>query len=166
MQPALERFVESWGALGALWGINRSTARVHALLLASDEPVHLDHIAERLSISRSNASMSLKELSGWGLVQRSTAPGDRRDFFAPERDAWLMCFKIVKERKKREYDPALAAVRAALFAADGVLGAKARARLGEIEQLLATVDRILEPVLTDPDKGRHLFGFFAEFLRR
>ena len=59
-QQAKEQFVESWGSLGMLWGINRSMARIQALLIASEQPLSLDDIAEHLQISRGNTSMSLK----------------------------------------------------------------------------------------------------------
>ena len=32
-----DRFIESWGAMGVLWGINRSMARIHALLVLADD---------------------------------------------------------------------------------------------------------------------------------
>ena len=53
-----DRFVEAWGSLGVLWGINRSMARIHALLVLADDPVELDTITKRLNISRGNASGS------------------------------------------------------------------------------------------------------------
>ena len=64
----LERFIESWGSMGVLWGINRSMARIHALIITSDDPVDLDTVSEELNISRGNASMCLKELRNWGVI--------------------------------------------------------------------------------------------------
>ena len=66
----IDRFVESWGEMGTVWGLNSSMARVHALLIVSEEPLSLDFISKRLKISRGNASMSLKELRAWGVVHR------------------------------------------------------------------------------------------------
>ena len=107
----VQRFVEAWGAMGSLWGINRSVARVHALLMASDGPISLDEIAERLQISKGNASMSLRELRTFGVVRQVEVPGDRRDFYVTEPDVWTMFFRILKERKRREFDPAIDAIR-------------------------------------------------------
>jgi DNA-binding transcriptional regulator GbsR (MarR family) len=166
VDPALRGFIETWGTMGSLWGINRSTARLHALLLASDEPLHLDQIAERLAISKGNASMSLKELCAWGLVERKNLHGDRRDYFTVEPDVWLTFFKIAKERKKREFDPALVGIRKALQSGDGGLSSEARKRLSEMEQLLETAERLLSIALADPAKGKHLFSFFSELLQK
>ncbi|HEX9399435.1 MAG TPA: MarR family transcriptional regulator, partial [Anaeromyxobacter sp.] len=102
----VKSFVEAWGAMGSLWGINRSVARVHALLMASEEPISLEEIAERLQISKGNASMSLRELRTFGVVRQVEAPGDRRDFYVTEPDVWTMFFRILRERKRREFDPA------------------------------------------------------------
>src|SRR5512146_713684 len=131
MNPdALAKFIDAWGAMGSLWGINRSVARVHALLMASEEPVSLDEIAERLQISKGNASMSLRELRTFGVVRQVEVPGDRRDFYVTEPDVWSRVFRILKERKRREFDPALEAIHRLLEQP----GAKGQV-LGRLEQM-------------------------------
>jgi len=54
------RFVNSWGTLGSAWGINKTMAQIHGLLMISSEPLSTDDIIEELGISRGNVSMSLK----------------------------------------------------------------------------------------------------------
>ena len=71
-----DRFIESWGSMGVVWGINRSMARIHAYMILSDEPVDLDKIAKKLNVSRGNASMCLKELRNWGVIKRMMNPLD------------------------------------------------------------------------------------------
>lgn len=163
--PLIDRFIESWGTLGAIWGISRSTARVQALLLVSDDPLQLDQIAERLAISRGNASMSLKELCAWGVVRRTNQHGDRRDYFSTEPDIWLMLLKVARERKKREFDPAVASLRDVL-ASSKILPAKVRVRLSELEKLFTTGDRLLQAFLSDENKAKHLLGFFSDMIFR
>lgn len=160
----VETFIESWGTMGALWGINRSMARIQALLIVSEEPLHLDQIAETLSISRGNASMSLKELRNWGVIHRVHVAGDRRDYFVPESDMWTMFFRIGKERKRREFDPVLSSLRALLAKENAVQGARSRARLVQAEAIASTVNRMAEIALADEGKARNIFGFFTEFL--
>jgi DNA-binding transcriptional regulator GbsR (MarR family) len=159
-KPALDRFVESWGSMGVLWGINRSMARVHALLLVSEEPLGLDDLAERLQISRGNVSMCLKELRSWGVIRRTHRPGERRDYYLPESDAWSMLFRIASERKKREYDPALAAIREALDEAD-LGGEEVRRRLRALEELLGTMDRVLVRLLANEEVSRAMLTFLT-----
>src|SRR4030095_14693202 len=78
---ALDRFVTAWSGLASLFGFNPSTARVSALLIGAATPLSLSEIAARLGISRGNASMCLKELRAWGVVQKVAQPADRQDWY-------------------------------------------------------------------------------------
>lgn len=156
----VHQFVEAWGAMGALWGINRSVARVHALLMATEGPLSLDEIAETLRISKGNASMSLRELRTFGVVRQVEAPGDRRDFYVTEPDVWTMFFRIMKERKRREFDPALDAIHQLLeqpSAKGEVLG-----RLQQMSDLLTTVESLANRFLKDPASSRAALSFMAD----
>ncbi len=155
----VQQFVEAWGAMGALWGINRSVARVHALLMATEGHLSLEEIAERLQMSKGNASMSLRELRTFGVVRQVEVPGDRRDFYVTEPDVWTMFFRILKERKRREFDPALDAIHQLLeqpSARGAVLG-----RLEQMSELLATVEGVVNRFLKDPASSRAALSFVA-----
>lgn len=164
-QEAQQQFVEAWGSLGMLWGINRSMARIQALLIASEQPRSLDELAEQLQISRGNTSMSLKELRSWGVIRRVHRPGDRRDFYVAEPDFWTVIFRIGAERKKRELDPALDAVRTALAATSTDQGQVA-ARLQEMEELLSTFDHLLRRLLADPEISRAMLRLVSSQVNR
>lgn len=107
----MQKFILHWGEMGWRWGINRSVAQVHALLMLSPKPLPADEIGETLDVARSNVSTSLKELQGWGLVRVVHVFGDRREHFETLRDVWEMFLVILRERKKRELDPTLATLR-------------------------------------------------------
>lgn len=158
---AVDGFVESWGAMGGLWGVNTSVARVHALLLATDRAWCLDEIAERLSISRSNVSTCLKELRGWGVIRKQIQPGDRREFWTSEPDVWKMLFSIVRERKKREFDPAFAAVGEALAQARSLASPLATGRLEQMEEMMNTMNVMAERVLSDEERAREMLSFLT-----
>ncbi len=155
----VQRFVEAWGAMGSLWGINRSVARVHALLMANEEPLGLDDIADQLQISKGNASMSLRELRTFGVVRQVEVPGDRRDFYVTEPDVWTMFFRILRERKRREFDPALEAIHR-LVEAPGASG-DVRGRLEQMADLLTTMDGVANRFLKDPESSRSTLAFVA-----
>ena len=104
---AKQQFISSWGAFGTHWGINRTMAQIHALLLVSPDPLTQDDIMEELNISRGNTNMNIRELINWGLVDRVLLPGERKEFFSAEKDIWKVVTQIVKERKKRELEPML-----------------------------------------------------------
>ncbi len=107
---ARDRFIATWGQMGAAWGISRTMAEVHALLYIVGEPLNTDDIMDRLQISRGNASMSLRALLDWGIVTRTHKRGDRKEYFQSEGDVWAMFRAIVRERMKRESDPLLASL--------------------------------------------------------
>ncbi len=104
---AKNKFVQTWGALGSQWGINKTMAQIHALLMVSKEPVSMEDIMQELQISRGNASMNLRGLMDWGIVYKANKTGERREFFVAEKDLDELATKIAKERSKREIKPAL-----------------------------------------------------------
>lgn len=105
LTEAKQQFIASWGNFGTNWGINRTMAQIHALLLVSPEPISQDEIMEELKISRGNVNMNVRDLIDWGLVERVLIPGERKEYFVAEKDIWKVATQIVKERKKRELDP-------------------------------------------------------------
>jgi len=151
---ALKKFVETWGTMGSMWGINASTARVHALLIASDDPLSLDEIAKHLKISRGNASMCLKELRNWDVIRLTKQPGDRRDYYVSESDAWKMFFAIIRERKRREFDPLVNVVKETLDSLREGVGSNVQPRLKRMEELLNTLNQISTRLLAN-EKTAH-----------
>jgi DNA-binding transcriptional regulator GbsR (MarR family) len=107
LAEAKQQFISSWGAFGSHWGINRTMAQIHALLLISAQPLTQDEIMETLQISRGNVNMNIRELISWNLVDRQILPGERKEYFSAEKDIWKVATLIMKERKKRELDPML-----------------------------------------------------------
>ena len=105
LPEAKQQFISSWGAFGTHWGINRTMAQIHALLLISPDPLTQDDIMEDLNISRGNTNMNIRELINWGLVERVILAGERKEYFSAEKDIWKVVKQIVKERKKRELEP-------------------------------------------------------------
>ncbi len=100
-----------FGEMGSRWGIARTVGQIYAVLFVAERPLCADDIVERLGVSRSNVSMSLKELQSWRLVRLVHVPDDRRDFFATPEDVWQIVRILVEERKKREIDPTLSVLR-------------------------------------------------------
>jgi DNA-binding transcriptional regulator GbsR (MarR family) len=106
-KEAKNKFVQTWGALGSQWGINKTMAQIHALLMISNDAISMEDIMEELQISRGNASMNLRALMDWGIVYKEYKAGERREFFTAEKDLDELAVKISRERSKREIKPAL-----------------------------------------------------------
>lgn len=102
---ARRQMIQTWGQLSTQWGISRSMGQILALLMISPDPMTTDDFMEELGISRGSASMSLRSLLEWGVIRKAFVPGDRKEFYAAEKDAWKMAMQIARERKRRELDP-------------------------------------------------------------
>jgi DNA-binding transcriptional regulator GbsR (MarR family) len=107
LPEAKDKFMQAWGTLGSSWGINRTMAQVHALLLISPDPLSAEDIMEELNISRGNANMNVRALIDWGLVSKIFKSGERKEFFSAEKDIWKVATQVMKERRKRELEPVL-----------------------------------------------------------
>jgi hypothetical protein len=93
--------------MGGAWGINRTMAQVHALLMTSEKALTTDEVMAELKISRGNAHQNLRELVGWGLVRNVIRKGERKEYYESEKEVWRMFCTIARERKRREIEPAL-----------------------------------------------------------
>jgi DNA-binding transcriptional regulator GbsR (MarR family) len=102
---AKDKFIHSWGVLGSSWGINKTMAQIHALLLISPKPLSTEEIMEELNISRGNANMNIRALLDWGIALKDYQPGERKEFFVAEKDLWETTKQVIVERKKRELEP-------------------------------------------------------------
>ncbi len=105
LNPVTEKFVLHWGEMGPKWGVNRTMSQIHALLYIIGKPLNAEEIAETLGVARSNVSNSIKDLQNWGLIQKVSMLGDRRDHFTTNTDVWELARIIVVERQKRELEP-------------------------------------------------------------
>ena len=111
LRDAKDKFIQTWGALGSNWGINKTMAQVHALLLVSEELLSTEDVMEKLQISRGNANINVRALIDWGLIDRTNVKGDRKEYFIAEKDIWKIATLIVNERRKREVEPILKALK-------------------------------------------------------
>lgn len=107
LSEAKEKYIQTWGTFATNWGINRTMAQVHALLLATGKPLSTDEVMEMLEISRGNANMNLRALMDWGIVKKEFVKGERKEYFVAEKDVWYLFKQITKERRKREIEPVI-----------------------------------------------------------
>lgn len=107
LRAARDEFISQWGAMGSAWGINRTMAQIHALLMVSADPLTTDDIMAELQISRGNANTNLRELVGWGLLRTLVIRGERKEYFEAEKDVWRIFCTVTRQRKRREIEPIL-----------------------------------------------------------
>lgn len=83
---AQQQFVESTGLLYQRSGSTRIAGRIYAALLLAEDPLSIDEIASRLLVSRASVSTNARLLTSQGLIERTSLPGDRRDYYIYARN--------------------------------------------------------------------------------
>jgi DNA-binding transcriptional regulator GbsR (MarR family) len=163
-------FIRRWGEMGGSWGISRTMAEMHALMFVAGRPLCTDDIMQQLHVSRGNASMNLRALVDWGLVERVHKLGDRKEYFQADTDVWRMFETIMRERRRREVEPIITTLNrcremvAALgdnSAPDAADVRAYRQRIDELQQFLATMSSLFELVLQFGHRG---IGQLAQLL--
>lgn len=165
LEEAKQQFISSWGAFGTHWGINRTMAQIHALLMINASPLTQDDIMEKLNISRGNVNMNIRELISWGLVDRVLLPRERKEYFTAEKDIWKVATQITRERKKRELDPILKL----LSQLEKVEGDRKDKEVKQFVETIASIkklgnqaDKMLD-VMTKADESWFLSGLMKVF---
>jgi HTH-type transcriptional regulator, glycine betaine synthesis regulator len=163
------QFIMEWGRMSSSWGINRTMAQIHALLLVSGRPYSMDEIIERLGISRGNASMSLRDLMEWGVVQRFRRPGDRKDTYIADDDMWSMFAKVIRERKRRELDPTKSSIKEIVGhlknEGDSEEIALVRSRFEGLISIFEVIDLIYDNAFKSDDQLKSAIDFIRQNAR-
>ncbi len=143
MHEAVQNFVERMGLMMESEGLPRIAGRIFGFLLVHEGAFSLDELAERLQVSKASVSTNARMLERFGLVERTSAPGDRRDFYQMGPGAWDRMLRSA-QRKWEEVRQALTEGAAALPEEMEV----GRDRLIRAEQfyllLIDGADRLLE----------------------
>jgi DNA-binding transcriptional regulator GbsR (MarR family) len=132
------------GRLIEFWGFKRNMGRVWTVLYLSPEPLSAEDLRHGLQLSSGAVSMTLSELSRWGVVRRVWIQGERKDFYTAEVQLWRMISRVFNEREKSEVSSAIDAFEDALrkldamarTAADPAIRARAELQRERIAQLL------------------------------
>lgn len=80
--PSVERefeheLVEIFSELADIFGNPPSLGAIYGLLFASETPLSMEEVVERLAISKGSASQGLRQLEELGAITRSKENGDR-----------------------------------------------------------------------------------------
>ncbi len=148
------------GRLIEFWGFKRNMGRVWAVLYLSPDPLSAEDLRQLLKLSSGAVSMTLSELSRWGVVRKVWVQGERRDFYAAEVQLWRMISRVFNEREKGEITMAIDAFEEALAMLDTIrtgpdVDAKTRARvelqrsrIGQLLELARLGQRLLDVFLS------------------
>ena len=146
---ARDEFVSQWGAIGNAWGINRTMAQIHALLMVTPRPLSTDEIMEDLKVSRGNAHGNLRELVSWGLIRSVVRKGERKEYFEAEKEPWKIFCIVARERRRRELRPAMTVIEDCTARTKGLKSAEAAAftkQLNALGDFLELTDDVITKV--------------------
>ncbi len=159
-----DKFIHSWGTLGSNWGINRTMAQIHALLLIEPSALNAEQIRDELQISMGNANMNLRALIDWGLVYKEIKTGERKDFFIAEKDMLEIVKKIIQQRKKKELEPLTKILdELSEVQAEDQQSAEFVKVMNEIKLFSSKTDSLLERI--SKSDGNWLFGTFLGLIK-
>jgi DNA-binding transcriptional regulator GbsR (MarR family) len=112
LTPNLYRACEAIGQVVELWGFKRVHGMIWMYLYLQGGPVGAKDIQTALGISAGLVSMSLAELSHWSVVQRQSAPGERKDYYTAESNIGRPILKVLREREQYQIGLMLDVLRA------------------------------------------------------
>jgi len=110
LSRARDNFIEGIGHLASTMGLSRAIGQLYATLFLSNEPLCLDDMAERLKISKGNASVNIRELEKLGVVRKVWIKGSRKDFYEAELDLEKLIKNGIVAAARRRMDMILETV--------------------------------------------------------
>lgn len=144
-----EKFVCEWGKLSTNWGVNKAMGHIHGLLLLCPDSLSTDEIMEQLNISRGNVNMNLRSLIEWGIVVKVHKDGERREYFAAEKDMWKVLRAIIAQRKKKELDPMVELLnRISCIEPECSVSSEYCRTINELQAFANKADRVLDSVIS------------------
>ncbi|MFW5692022.1 MAG: GbsR/MarR family transcriptional regulator [Chloroflexota bacterium] len=104
-----DSMLDGLGQLSDYFGFSKVMGQLYAALLLSPEPLSLDDMMERLSISKASVSMNMRTLEHMGMVRQVWLRGKsgRRKYYEAETDFVQIITNILSGREMRDVDRAL-----------------------------------------------------------
>lgn len=104
-----DSMLDGLGQLADYFGFSKVMGQIYAALLLSPEPLSLDDIMERLTISKASVSMNMRTLEHMGMVRQVWLRGKsgRRKYYEASTDFIQIITNILSGREMRDVDRAL-----------------------------------------------------------
>jgi DNA-binding transcriptional regulator GbsR (MarR family) len=157
------QFMEAMGQVAEFWGAPRSVGSLYGAIYCSAKPASLDELVGRVGVTKGAISLNVRALERLGLVRWVSRVGDRKDYYEAEPDFWKVVRGILRERRNRDFDRALSAVRGCAeklgkaSKGDGDLSFL-KERVDSIVTFFGALDRIVATILALDNLGKGTFG--------
>lgn len=108
-----ESMLDGLGQLSDYFGFSKVMGQLYGALLLSAEPLSLDDLMDRLSISKASVSMNMRTLEHMGMVRQVWMRGrsGRRKYYEAETDFIQIITNILSGREMRDVDRALTVMK-------------------------------------------------------
>ena len=90
--------VDVFADLAELFGNPKSYGQIYGLLFASEVPMSMEEIAQRLDISQGSTSQGLRQLEAFGAVIKERNNGSRQALYTAKLEMKLLISGFLKER--------------------------------------------------------------------
>ena len=107
-------FIGGLSNISGFWGFPKGMGAIFAVLYLSADQLSLDELVARTGLTKGAVSTDVRALARLGLVHSSARLGDRKDYYAAETDFYRAVRAILKERRDRDFDRAVATVHLTL----------------------------------------------------
>ncbi len=104
-----DSMLDGLGQLSDYFGFSKVMGQLYGALMLSAEPLSLDDLMERLSISKASVSMNMRTLEHMGMVRQVWLRGKsgRRKYYEAETDFMQIITNILSGREMRDVERAL-----------------------------------------------------------
>lgn len=111
LQNVNTSIMDGMGQLASYFGFSKVMGQLFGTLLLSPDPLSLDDMVERLSISKASVSTNMRTLEHMGIVREAWVKDDRRKFYRAESDFWRILSNILTSRELHDVNQALRVLR-------------------------------------------------------
>lgn len=148
--------VDYFVSFAQMMGFPKSIGQIYGLLFMSFDPIPMDEVIEKLSISKGSASQGLSLLRDLGAVKVTNVEGDRRDFYYADFDVSRIITHFLDEKLQPRLDHAEDRLEKmlSLSIVDEVVGANRELATARIKALQKWQNR-----------GNRLLPFVRRFFR-
>jgi DNA-binding transcriptional regulator GbsR (MarR family) len=143
MESQTAHFIEQMGLALEADGLPRIAGRIFGLLLISEDARSLDDLAHELRVSKASVSTNARMLEQRAVLERSSRPGDRRDYYRVPTNLFshTMAQRVARWQRFHE---AIGAARTSL----PIRSPEVLERLEEYQEAYAFMSQVISEALT------------------
>ena len=137
--------VDIFADLADLFGNPKSYVQIYGLLFASEEPLTIEEIGQRLDISQGSISQGLRQLESFGAIIKERNDGSRQALYTAKLEMKLLIAGFLKERvipRLESTDSRVKALRTSLNSHPSSLNSSFRSQPSSLASMRFRLNRL------------------------